>query len=290
MNGAIIVNAYKLYPSVEHQINRLKEEFLLKGIQIDVLSNKDIYVFIDGNEIISKLNKYDFIINLDKDEYVALMIEKIGISLFNSAKSLILCDDKMLTHIHLVDELIKMPKTIASPLCYSDTTSNEWLKRVCEELSFPLVAKKCYGSLGEQVYLIKNKTELANFEEKNRYIPHLYQEFIESSKGRDVRVIVVGGKVVAAMERYSSTDFRSNLSQGGSAKTIKLTKAFKHAAESASKKLGLDYCGVDLLYGPNNEPILCEVNSNAFFKGIEDITGINVARAFVEHIIKKIKY
>lgn len=290
MKGAIIVNAYKIYPSVQHQINRLKEEFLIRHVQIDILSNKDILIYLSNSTIASKLKKYNFIVNLDKDKYVALLIEKIGIPLFNSAESLILCDDKMLTHITLSNQLIKMPKTISAPLCYTNEVSNEWLSNVTEVLSFPFIAKECYGSLGEQVYLITSKKELIDFENAHRYKPHFYQEYIESSKGRDVRIILVGGKVVAYMERYSTTDFRSNLSQGGKAKTIHLTNAFKQVAELAAKILKLDYCGIDLLYGPNNEPILCEVNSNAFFKGIEDITGINVAGRLVDHIIKKITY
>lgn len=290
MKGAIIVNAYKIYPSVQHQVDRLKEEFLIRNVRVDVLSNKDVLVYLTNSKIASKLKKYDFIINLDKDKYVALMIEKLGIPLFNNAESLILCDDKMLTHITLTNHLIKMPKTISAPLCYSKETNNEWLTNVTEILSFPLVAKECYGSLGEQVYLISSLNELIDFEENHRYKPHIYQEYIESSKGRDVRLILVGGKVIAYMERYSDTDFRSNLSKGGKARNIHLTKAFKNAAETAAKILKLDYCGIDLLYGPNNEPILCEVNSNAFFKGIEEVTEINVAARLVEHIIRKVSY
>lgn len=290
MKGAIIVNAYKIYPSVQHQINRLKEEFLIRSIQIDVLSNKDVLVYLSNSKVISKLKKYDFIINLDKDKYVALLIEKLDIPLFNNAESLIVCDDKMLTHITLSNNLIKMPKTISAPLCYSNNVSNDWLSNVTKELSFPFIAKECFGSLGEQVYLISSKEELIDFENNHRYKPHFYQEFIESSKGRDVRIILIGGKVTAYMERYSTSDFRSNLSQGGKARAIHLTSAFKHAAELAASTLKLDYCGVDLLYGPNNEPILCEVNSNAFFKGIEEVTGINIASRLVDYIIKKVSY
>ena len=61
------------------------------------------------------------------------------------------------------------------------------------------------------------------------------------------------------------------------------------AAELAASVLGLDYCGVDLLYGESGEPIVCEVNSNAFFEGLEGATGVNVAKLYAEHIVKEIK-
>ena len=62
MKGAIIVNAYKIYPSVQHQVDRLKEEFLIRNVRVDVLSNKDVLVYLTNSKIASKLKKYDFII------------------------------------------------------------------------------------------------------------------------------------------------------------------------------------------------------------------------------------
>ena len=104
----------------------------------------------------------------------------------------------------------------------------------------------------------------------------------------DVRVIVIGGHTVAAMERRNDGDFRSNVAQGGSGEKIDLLEEFRIVAESCAEILGLDYCGVDLLYGKDGEPIVCEVNSNAFFSGIEKATGVNVAKAYAEHIINNL--
>ena len=106
--------------------------------------------------------------------------------------------------------------------------------------------------------------------------------------GVDVRVIVIGGKTVAAMQRSNENDFRANVARGGSTKRIDLPESFKMVAEACAEILGLDYCGVDLLYGDNGEPYVCEVNSNAFFDGIESSTGVNVAAAYVDYVIKTI--
>jgi ribosomal protein S6--L-glutamate ligase/gamma-F420-2:alpha-L-glutamate ligase len=90
------------------------------------------------------------------------------------------------------------------------------------------------------------------------------------------------------MERRNESDFRSNVGQGGEGVKIELLDSFRKTAEACAKILNLDYCGVDLLYGNDGEPIVCEVNSNAFFEGIEKTTGVNVAKLYVEHIINEI--
>lgn len=289
MKGVILINAYKIYDSVAHQIQRLQEEFLKKEIVVDVWNNEHPPVSIQNGEIQNALSHYDFVINLDKDQYIVNLLEKAGMKVFNNAKSLVLCDDKMLTYISLAQEHIDMPKTIAAPLCYANHANENWIQFLTSELSFPMVAKECFGSLGAQVYFIENIDELRKMEDQLRMKPHLYQEYIASSYGKDVRVIVIGGKAFAWMERQSDGDFRSNLAQGGSMKEIFLPASFQDMAEKAARILGLDYCGIDLLYGKQGEPILCEVNSNAFFLGIEKLTGKNVARAWGEQIIKKIK-
>lgn len=289
MKGVILVNAYKVYESVTHQVKRLQEEFAKENVMVEVWSNEQPPIYIEKENFVNRLADYDFVINLDKDQYIVNLLEKAGMKVFNNAQSLVLCDDKMLTYIALTKENILMPKTIAAPLCYDNHANPTWIEFLTSQLSFPMVAKECFGSLGAQVYFVANDDALRKIEEKLRMKPHLYQEYIASSYGRDVRVIVIGGKAFAWMERQSTHDFRSNLSQGGTMRAIVLPPAFQEMAEKAATILGLDYCGVDLLYGRNGEPILCEVNSNAFFLGIEKLTKKNVAGAWVKQILQKIK-
>jgi RimK family alpha-L-glutamate ligase len=116
----------------------------------------------------------------------------------------------------------------------------------------------------------------------------LIQEYIATSKGRDIRLNVVGGKVVACMYRYAvDDDFRANITNGAKMKNYEPTNEQIEMALSACELLGLDFGGVDILFGDNETPILCEVNSNAHFKNIFDCTGINVADHIVEHIMKR---
>lgn len=217
------------------------------------------------------------------------MLEDAGLRLFNKADAIRLCDDKMLTYLSLSDKGIKMPKTISGPLRYSKKDSDVFLKRIAASFSFPIVVKENYGSLGRNVYLVQNKTELEELENRLSYSPRLYQELVASSFGVDNRIIVIGGRAIAWMKRKSDNgDFRSNIALGGHGEGVNLPQNYIMMAENCAKILGLDYAGIDILNGPDGEPILCEVNSNAFIKGIEEVTGINVAKAYADYIYREV--
>ena len=283
----IIINGYRLAGGIQHQVQRLKEEFSKRGIEAEVIKNTQVFAYIfDGNVDIS-LPKYDFVLYLDKDRYVAELLEKAGYKLYNSIDSIIKCDDKMLTHICLANEGIKMPTTISSTLCYTDNGNRDYLVEVIDKIGLPMIVKENYGSLGKQVYLANNHAELLEIENKLIHIPHIFQQYIECSKGKDYRIIVIGGKVVAYMKRENPYSYLSNLATGGTASKVELPQKYLDTAVRCAKILGLDYCGVDILEGPHGEPIVSEVNSNAFYEGIEKTTGINVAGCYVDYLLSK---
>ncbi|MEG1805806.1 MAG: RimK family alpha-L-glutamate ligase [Clostridia bacterium] len=285
--GLILNNAYANIKSSLNQSLRLKDEFEKLGVQIDIQKNNFFanYVSSDG-EIASLVNHYDFCVYLDKDKYILKMLEKVGVRTFNSYESIITCDDKMLTHIALSQHQIKMPTTLSGLLCYSDDgiIIPSTLEKIENILQYPIVVKESYGSLGKSVFLVKNHDELLSKMEELKLKPHLFQQLIKSSYGKDVRVIVIGKKVFASMQRISKTDFRSNIELGGVGEPFELNDQFIQISEKVAEILDLDYCGIDLLFGENGEPIVCEVNSNAFFGGIETVTHLNVAKRYAEYI------
>lgn len=283
----IIINGYGLAEGIKHQVERLKEEFSKRGVEVEIIKNTQVFAYIFEGKIKINLPKFDFVLYLDKDRYVAGLLEKAGYKLYNSIDSIIKCDDKMLTHICLADHDIKMPTTISSTLCYTDNGNRDYLKLVEEKISLPMIVKEVYGSLGKQVYFAKNHEELLEIENKLIHVPHIFQEFISSSYGKDYRIIVIGGKVVAYMKRENPNSYLSNLAAGGTSSKAKLPNEYLKIAEKCASILGLDYCGVDILEGPNGEPIVSEVNSNAFYEGIEKTTGVNVAGCYVDYLLKK---
>ena len=285
--GLIIINGFGVAEGIQHQLKRLKEEFSKKGVPVDVRTSTDVFSYLSEGYVKTTLPHYDFVIYTDKDRYIAEELERIGYRLFNSSSSIVKCDDKMLTHLSLSDQGIKMPTTISSPLCYRDDGNRKYLDNVIEIIGLPMIVKENYGSLGRQVYFVTNKNELLDLENKLIHVPHIFQQFIVSSKGKDYRIIVIGGKAVAYMKRENKFSYLSNLATGGKSYVVDLPKNYLEVAEKAAKILKLDYCGVDLLEGENGEPILSEVNSNAFYEGIEKTTGINVARLYVDYILSK---
>lgn len=288
MKGVILTNAYKDIPQTRSQCARLKEELEKLHVSIDIMRNDFFAAYItSGGDIASKLSGYDFCIYLDKDKYISYMLEKAGIRLFNSAQAIELCDDKMTTALALSNSGIPMPKTLPGLLCYDESAplNEQALRIVEEELGYPVIVKSSFGSMGTGVFKAENFEELKGAASALKMQPHLFQQYIAESAGRDIRVIVIGGKAVAAMERISGGDFRSNIAIGGRGLKIDMPVQVKEMAEKAAALLNLDYCGADILFGKEGF-YLCEVNSNAFFDGIEAATGVNIAKLYANHIAK----
>lgn len=117
----------------------------------------------------------------------------------------------------------------------------------------------------------------------------LVQEYIKEAGGADIRCLVIGDKVVAAMKRQAAPgEFRSNLHRGGSAELVRLSPAERKTAVDAAKTMGLSMCGVDILRS-NNGPVVMEVNSSPGLEGIELATGKNVAKMVIDYISKNAK-
>ena len=288
MKGLIITNPFDVNMSQRHKTRRMASELDNLGVFVDVVANDNFLAYIDNGEVTSDL-KADFALYFDKDKYVAEMLEKCGIRVFNSARATEICDDKMLTHITLASCGIPMPTTLSGALCYNSQGKISWafLQRAADKLGFPLIVKECYGSFGEQVYLVRDMNELAETVERIKCKPYVFQRFVKESAGRDMRVIVIGGKVIGGMIRQSKGDFRSNVKLGGMATACDVPENIAALCERAAKIIGLDYCGIDVLLG--DVPQICEVNSNAMFSAMEQATNINVARKYAEHIVKTIK-
>ena len=152
----------------------------------------------------------------------------------------------------------------------------------------PLVVKLLEGTQGIGVVLCETNKAAESVIEAFRGLDAniLVQEFIKEAGGADIRVFVVGDKVVAAMKRQGAPgEFRSNLHRGGSAKPIKITPEERSTAVRSAKTMRLRTCGVDLLRS-NHGPVVMEVNSSPGLEGIEQSTGKDVAGEIIQYIEK----
>lgn len=156
----------------------------------------------------------------------------------------------------------------------------------------PLVIKLLEGTQGIGVVLAETKkaaeSVIGAFIGLNANI--LVQEFIKESEGEDIRAFVIGNKIVASMRRKAPEgEFRSNLHRGGKAEAIKLTMEERSTAIQASKAMGLNVAGVDLMRS-NHGPVVLEINSSPGLEGIEEATGVDVATKIIEFLEKNAKH
>ncbi len=292
--GLIVNNSYKLIKANKYKTERFIEEFNKLDCQIDSIDTISLGLCIKDNKPFCKLDlsKYSFALFFDKDEQACRLLEYF-LPVFNSSFSLINCNDKFKTYLTLINNNVNMPLTIPSPICYDENYNqdsfNKFLDYVESNLGYPLICKCCYGSLGLQVFLIESRVQLEQKYKELIFIPHLYQKYISSSKGKDYRMYVVDNKVVACMLRNNPSDFRSNISLGGKGYNITPSQEYIDLACKCSSLLKLDYGGIDLLIGEDNKPVVAEVNSNAFVSEIENVTKVNVTSLIAKHILNKLK-
>ena len=279
--GAVIVNAY--WRGGDEGAAKISGAIERLGFSAPLLRTDELLLSVDEKGI-SLGMPLDFAVYLDKDYALAKMLEDAGVRLFNSAESVRLADDKMLTHVRLAEAGLPQPKTIPSPLCFAGEDREEFLDRLEKDLGYPVVVKKCYGAFGREVTLCRTRAELEAKRAEWIKEPHIYQKYVECGAS-DLRVITIGGSAVAAMRRTATRagEFRANAELGGKGEKIDLTPEIRALAEQASLALGLEYAGVDLLESANGH-LIAEVNSNAHFKLIEAVTGQPIADLYAEYI------
>ncbi len=243
-------------------------------------NNKPILRFND--EIVDDLHAIIPRIGASNTYFGASLVrhfEQLNVFSVASSKGILLSRDKWACFQILVKAGIPVPNTLLG------ITAN--LEFLLENFkTYPIIIKILEGTHGQGVILSESyQNALSTIESlKAANVPFLLQEYIEESKGADIRVIVLDNRIVASMKRQSKAgDFRSNLHRGGSAKTIKLSFEEEQIAIKTARALGLKFCGVDILQS-HKGPLVLEVNSTPGLEGIETITGINIAKKLISFI------
>ncbi|MDR3292523.1 MAG: RimK family alpha-L-glutamate ligase [Clostridiales bacterium] len=322
MNGILITNAYLRSPKFDTIRDMLAAAFARRGVPLSLFTNEELSVVTpdalrsptnspdtlrptdeiplrggvtrSGGPVKrpSVLPDADFVLFWDKDILLARHLENLGYPVYNSSRAIEVCDNKALTAITLENADIPLPKTLLAPFSYAgigygDGGGDTFLKKAADLLSFPMIVKENFGSFGQQVYLVNDFSELKARAATLPVGGYLLQQFISSSYGRDVRIQIVGGKVAASVLRKAKGgSFLANATQGGEMLPFNPPTEFCNVALKACQAVGTAFGGVDLLFGKNDEPILCEINSNAHFKRLYEVTGVNTAEKIAEYIIE----
>jgi gamma-F420-2:alpha-L-glutamate ligase len=166
------------------------------------------------------------------------------------------------------------------------------VKLVEDNIKYPMIVKTLSGSYGSGVFMVEDRKQFRQLmkmaELSNARYNIIIQECVEDSLGRDLRVLVVNGKVVGCMMRQSvDGDFRANITRGGEAIPYQIDEDIEWIAGESARLLDLDIAGVDLLFNGDSYTI-CEVNSAPGFEGMEKYTKTNIAEKMVNYITKKV--
>ena len=286
-----------------------------KNVKLTVYTNADFAVDLSGAVVKSRAfdeGEPEFIIFYDKDIALASALEKMGYRLYNSADAIDVCDSKVKTatriseyNLNCKDDEAKilMPKTYKVPFTYEnigikDSYSFDFLDYVEKDLceagegalsdAYPMVIKESNSSFGMGVHLAGSREEAVKLICEYGNKECIIQEYLSYSSGRDYRLQMVSDKCVCAMMRSNDNDFRANITNGGKMSEYKPTDEDLSLARSVMKCLKLDFAGIDIMHDKSGRTVFLEANSNAHFKNIYDLTGINAAEKMIEYIVGKV--
>ncbi|MCB9091222.1 MAG: 30S ribosomal protein S6--L-glutamate ligase [Halobacteriovoraceae bacterium] len=290
MKLLLLTSNSKLYSS-----RRILDEARARGHTIKAINPARCYMDIAANDPMvffakKKLKDIDCIIPRIPQNLtfygMALIrqFEAMNIFCANSADSIWRARDKLLSLQLLSKKGLPLPKT---GFANSTKQTDDLIKLVG---GAPLVVKLLQGTQGKGVVLAETKKASESlidaFRELNAHF--LVQEFIKESKGCDLRIFVVGNKVVASMMRIAKEgEFRSNIHRGAIGQKVRITPKEREVAIKATKTMGLNIAGVDIMRSSTG-PKIIEINASPGLEGIEGATKINVAGKIIEYLETKI--
>ena len=296
MNGWIL---YKNPIEESWETQKLVEEFKKQDVKIRVVNPNDVDIFVDRDDrksiIVSGKPRWlpDFVIPRTGSgttyfiKAIIRHLERLGVTLINGSHAIDTVKDKLYTQQILAESNLPVPKT----LLLKHPINLEWVEK---HLTFPVIIKTLSGSFGAGVFLAENKKQLAQLikmaEITNEGYDIILQEFIEDSYGKDLRVLVINGKVAGCMMRQAvDDDFRANITRGGEGIPYQITEDIEWLGGESARLLGLDIAGVDLLFS-NGSYKICEVNSSPGFEGMDKFTHTNIAEDIVHYVKYKMGY
>lgn len=282
----------------DYETGRLIESFKSKDIPVRVCFPDDFDIVVDRD--IRKGIKYKGEdIELPKLVLVRLgagilpfqlavlrHFEQAGVIVINNSTAIETAKNKMMTSQLLSRAGIPIPNTMMVRFPIQE-------KLIAENIGYPCIIKVVTGSYGAGVYLCEKKRDYKKLVEFIESLGNkktlLVQEYLGERPGEDLRVLVIGGKVVGAMKRTAPEgDFRANITGGGTGSSFEVTPEIDYIARETARTLGLTIAGVDLLFDQRGFRV-CEANSNPGFSGFEKYCGVDVADLITEYVKYKVK-
>jgi [lysine-biosynthesis-protein LysW]---L-2-aminoadipate ligase len=274
-----------LYDQLRWEEKSLIEAAKKKDIKLEVINCRENSIDLDKDEF-----TYcdDIILQRCVSYYNNLhstaAFEGLGAKMINSLYTAIMCGNKLFTHMELAKSGIAIPKAFCA-------FSNQSAMDILNKNGYPKVIKPVVGSWGRMVALLRDKEAAEAVIEDREHMYPLYhvfyfEEFVKRPP-RDIRCIIVGNKVVAAIYRYSGdNEWKTNMALGGKAEVCKVTNEMEDLCLKVAKTLKGEILGVDLMESDENGLLVHEVNNTTEFKNTVRVTEIDIPSLIIDHMVK----
>jgi [lysine-biosynthesis-protein LysW]--L-2-aminoadipate ligase len=285
-----LVDICIIYDKVRFEEKILYDKALKDGLNVQIVDAKTIAV--ETNNKRNDLALGDIVLQRSVSHfrglYLTACLEFLGFTVINRSKVGEVCGNKLITSLKLAKHKVPTPRTYF-------TFSANAAKDVMNKTGYPVVLKPIVGSWGRGVFALRDE-EMANMvvemrEENDTPLSRIYyvQEMVNRPP-RDIRCIVVGENVVAAIYRYAAeNEWRTNMSKGGKAEKATITKDLEDIALKAAKAVGGGVLGVDLMEDRERGLLVHEINNTVEFRGAYHVSEVDIPGAILDYAIKVAK-
>jgi [lysine-biosynthesis-protein LysW]---L-2-aminoadipate ligase len=278
-----------LFDKLRFEEKALYNTAIKKGIDARLVDSRNI--ILDTDDLDS--NKFEFgdvllqrSISHFRGQFLTYCLELCGYNVINSSRIGEICGNKLLTSMILKKNDIPTPKSYFS---FNSDSANNFINTIDLEQT-PLVFKPVIGSWGRGVFPVRNK-EIGKIivemrqESTSPFSSIFYFQELIQRPPRDIRCIVVGEKLIAAVYRYSSGDeWRTNVAKGGKAELIEITSELEKLALKAARAVGTGVLGIDMMEDQKRGLVVHEINNTVEFRGASLATGIDIADMIIEYL------
>jgi [lysine-biosynthesis-protein LysW]--L-2-aminoadipate ligase len=273
-----------LYDNIRWEEKALFEAAKKRGINVTMLDCKTLSLKLEGrndDDILSNGTVIQRCVSYFRSIHSTSMLEGLGYRVINSFETSNICGNKLFAHVTLRKSGVKTPKAITAFSAESALTA-------IEEIGYPVVIKPTVGSWGRLIGLLRDRDAAEAVIESREYMFPLYriyffEEFVKRPP-RDIRAIVIGNRVAAAIYRYSGhEEWKTNMALGGKAEPCAVTKELEDLCLKASDAVQGEIVGVDLMESDELGLMVHEVNSTTEFKNTVRVTGVDIPTLAVEY-------
>jgi len=279
---------YILFDNIRWEEKSIIEKAKQTQIDLKPIDCKDLVLFLneDSKSFTDKII-LQRCISYFRSLHSTAGLEGLGARMINSLYTSFMCGNKLISHIELQKNGIQTPNA----MCAFNTTSSI---EAAKKFGYPLVIKPTVGSWGRLIGLLNDEEAVkAVLEDREHMFPiyhiNYFEEFIKRPP-RDIRAIVIGDEVVAAIYRYSgNNEWKTNMALGGHASPCPITTELEDICIKSSKIFKGDIVGVDLMESEKYGLVVHEVNNTTEFKNTVRVTGVDIPGLIVDYMVNILK-